>query len=115
MRVILPDGAYSEQEGKQLPPGRDEFASAADRQFLFNLITIVLIVPALICLTIDLLISGSFTWSLLVLGSLAAVWVVFVSPLLLRKRVFPLWIVFDMLAIAGLLALIETFSPAEGW
>ncbi|MBN1267913.1 MAG: hypothetical protein JXA25_20645 [Anaerolineales bacterium] len=113
--VIVPDGVDQVQEGRLLPPGRDEYSTSTDRQLIFYLITIALAVPALISLTINLLINSRVTWSLVVVGSLAAAWVVFVSPLLYRRRVFPLWIVFDMLAAAGLLYLIETTVPTKGW
>jgi len=113
--AVKQDGNVELKQGRRLPHRRDEYPTRADRQLLFNLITIALAVPALISLAINLLINNSITWSLVVMGSLAAAWVVFVSPLLTRRRTFPLWIVFDMLAAAGLLYLIEFTSPIKGW
>ncbi len=113
--VILPHGAVVQTREKKLPPGRDEYPARADRQLWFWLATVVLLTPALISLTINMLVDGRLTWSLVVIGSLAAAWVLFVSPLLYHRRVFPLWIVCDILAVSGLLYLIEVYSHRTGW
>lgn len=113
--VVLPPGLSKDAGGKTLPPDTDEYSNRADRQLWFRLTTIVLLTPALLSLTINLMIDAELTWSIVVMASMAAIWVVFVSPLLYRRRLYSLWIVLDTLAAAGLLYLIEVFTGRAGW
>jgi hypothetical protein len=76
------------------------------RFFAWEIVTVSLLAPSLICLFINLSVEHSITWSALPLASLALVWILTTLPLLFFKR--PIVIVAgEVVTIMGFLAFID--------
>lgn len=100
---------------RAFPERRDILEHAFDRQLWVQVVSVLLAVPAVICLVANILVSNAVTWSLYVIGGMAVSWVFCVSPFLFKKYFPLLWIVAGTLATLGYLYLIEILSPGEGW
>ena len=96
-------------------PERRELGHAFDRDLWIQIVSVILAVPAIICLVANLLVSNHVTWSPYVIGALAVVWMFCVSPFLFKKYFPLLWIVANTLVALGYLFLIEFLSQTGGW
>lgn len=108
----------AEQPGEDVrayPERRDVLEHAFDRDLWIQVVSVLLAVPAVICLVANLLVSNAVTWSLYVIGGLAVGWMFCVSPFLFKKYFPLLWIVANTAATLGYLYLIEHLSPGDGW
>lgn len=86
-----------------------------DKNLWIKLISIILVAPVLISITINYVFGNALTWSLYVAGSLGIAWVWLVSPFLYQRNFAPRWITIDALALLGFFYLIEYLSTSHGW
>ncbi len=113
--AVVNPAELPEESSRAFPERRDVLANAFDRQLWIQVVSVLLAVPAVICLVANILVSNSVTWSLYVIGGMAVSWVFCVSPFLFKKYFPLLWIVAGTLATLGYLYLIEILSPGDGW
>ncbi len=113
--VVLPAGLRSPAANGSLPQQRDVAVSAFDKRLWIQVVSIVMVIPALISVVLDAISGDGLTWSLYVAASLGAVWVWCVSPFLYRRNIVPLWIALDTAALLGLLYVVNGLPPSGGW
>jgi hypothetical protein len=114
VEVINPAETAQGEVPRVFPRQRDS-AEAFDRDLWIKLVSVVLVLPAVICFVSNMLVRPDVFWSLYVAGALAVGWTFCVSPFISR-RYFPLlWIVANTLASAGYLYLVEVLSHGNGW
>jgi hypothetical protein len=115
IQVINPAELMAFDEGGAFPKRKEPLESAFDKGLWIKLVTIILAVPAVICIVSNMLVFTEVSWSLYVVGGLVVGWTFCVSPFLF-KRYFPLlWIVANTVASLGYLYLIEVLSQNRGW
>ena len=115
VEVVLPAALVEPATGNSLPQQRDIVASAFDRKLWIQVVSVLMAVPALMCVVINAVLGEGMTWSLYVVASLGTAWVWCVSPFLYRRNIVPLWITIDATAFLGLLYVIDYLWPAAGW
>jgi len=88
------------------PLGENKF----DRRGFAMLFAILLMIPALITLTINLLVNKTVSWSLITAGSLALLFVWFGLPLISKRVKFTLLLCLDIISVFAYLFLIEQIT-----
>ena len=115
VEVVLPASLLEPATGSSLPQQRDTVASAFDKKLWIQVVSVLLAIPALMCVVINAVFGEGLTWSLYVVASLGTAWVWCVSPFLYRRNIVPLWIAIDATAFLGLLYVIDYLWSAAGW
>ena len=92
-------------------PRQSEFIDLSRKKRLtFLLFSVTLALPAAVCMAVNFMVNGGFTWSYYVLGSVAVFWVLFVLPFFLPRRSEFVCLVLDYLVINGFLYGIQMFT-----
>ncbi len=99
---------------KPFPVRTPEQTLRLNHRYAVSLLTFLLLVPAAICLLIDM-IGGGVSWSIYPAGVLALIWIVFTVPLLMRRHRLYSTILITGAALAGYLFMCERLSPSAGW
>lgn len=82
----------------------------------FFLLSMVLALPAAVCMAVNYVVNGGFSWSYYVLGSVGTFWVLFLLPFFLPKRSELLCLLLDYLTVNGLLYGIQRLAgPEKNW
>ena len=115
IEVVLPAALLEPATGNRLPQQRDVVVSAFDKKLWIQVVSVLMAIPALMCVVINAVFGEGLTWSLYVVASLGTAWVWCVSPFLYRRNIVPLWITIDATAFLGLLYVIDYLWPAAGW
>ncbi len=115
VEVVLPESIRSTMANGSLPQQRDAVVSDFDKSLWIQVVSVLMFIPALVSLVIDGVFGQGFTWSLYVAATLATVWVWCVSPFLYRRNIVPLWIATDMVAMLGLLYVVDAISHTGNW
>ncbi len=97
------------------PPPAESLEEKGSRRYAVVLGSILLGLPAALCLLVNLLLGGRITWSAYVVGALGMLWVCILSPVVLRRAVLPFCIAADSAALALYLLLIYLWSGRGGW
>lgn len=113
--VMLPPHLRKPDSGAALPLQRDVVPNTFDKTLWIQVVTALMVIPALLSVVINAAFGDGLTWSPYVLASLAAVWVWCVSPFLYRRNVVPLWIAIDEAALLGLLYVVNALPPDSNW
>lgn len=113
--VRNPREPYDKKYPKPFPSQLDIFAPTDDKPLIAAIISIVLALPAAICLACDIAYTKGAGWSVLVIGAMAALWVFIVPALFVRRhRILKLGIL-DTGALLGYLWVIERFATHGLW
>jgi hypothetical protein len=115
VRVVLPPSLRGAAADSTPPKQRDVAETAFDKSLWIQVVTVLMAIPALVCVVVNVAFGEGLTWSLYVIAILGAVWVWCVSPFLYRRNVVPLWIALDAVALLGLLYLVASLSRAGNW
>lgn len=100
---------------KPFPDRIDLFAPQSGRGFTAGVVTLLLALPAAVCLACDAVYTRWAGWSLLVAGALAMIWV-FAVPALLIRRHRVLWAgLLDGAAVLSYLWLVERYVAPGVW
>ena len=105
--VINPKKPWREPESFPYPRHLEPVRERANRVFFASVASLILCVPAAVTLLCDLLPDGELTWSGLVAGALALVFVWFLVPLYCRRYYLLRLIALDCAAALAYLKLIE--------
>ncbi len=115
VRVVLPPSLRGNSDASTQPRKHDIAESVFDKRLWIQVISALMVIPALLSLLLNALSGTGLSWSLYVATGLGAVWVWCVSPFLFRRNIVPLWIAIDSVALLGLLAVVNALSPRPGW
>lgn len=111
--VHNPAAPYDPRTPKPYKKHTEAQALQVNRRYIFGLITSALLIPAGICLVLDLLLSGGISWSLYPVGALCLLWIALCVPVLVRKYRVYVTISIASLALCGYLWLVEFLSSTE--
>ena len=85
------------------------------KRFLMLLCGLLLLLPAVLCLLVDLLAGSGLTWSIYSSGALALLFLAAAVPILLpRHRVYAS-LAIDFIGLSGYLKMVETVSHSGNW
>lgn len=96
--------------GPAYPRQRELIDLSKKKRLTFLLFSVVLALPAAVCMAVNFMVNGGFTWSYYVLGSVVTFWVLFVVPFFLPRRSEFLCLLLDYLVVNGLLYGIQRLS-----
>ena len=85
------------------------------KRFLLLLSALMLLLPAALCLVIDLLLTGAFTWSLYAAGALILLFITVAVPLLVRRSRAYFSVGTAFVCLNLYLFLVERQSGTQGW
>ena len=106
---------YNPRVPKPFPMRTQEQNLQMDRRYLLGLISMAMLLPAALCMVLDLFFGGRITWSLYPVGALVLLFVALAVPILVKKHRIYVTIAIDALVLLGYLKLVELLSNAEGW
>lgn len=115
VRVVLPPSLRSNTARVPRPQQRDVAEGAFNKSLWIQVVSVLMAMPALVCVVINAASGEGLSWSLYVVAGLGTVWVWCISPFLYHRNIVPLWITTDALALIGLLYVIDALSPSPGW
>ena len=114
VEVINPANPWKEPRSRPYPDYFDTVMRGVDRRYFCLLAAVMAMIPVIICLLIDIFTSGDMTWSSYVLGAVIVLMVVVLVPISAKRKVYR-YLLYDMLAIAGYLFLIDNKSGGMNW
>ena len=88
VEVINSRQPYDEKAARPYPRQLDPINDRINRHFIAAILSICLAFPAVICVVINLILSGQTSWSLVVAGAMTLIWLSFVPYFLYRKPSF---------------------------
>ena len=114
VEVVNPAKPWTEPEALPYSDNAERIRRI-DRRYLAGLISLVLLIPAVVCMFCDIL-DGRLSWSLLVTGALLNVFVIFLIPMMLHRPSALLLIALDTVSTSAYLLLIRIACglPASG-
>lgn len=112
--VFDPAEPFDDDTPKAYPVRNLDQTLLASRRYAITLLSVLLLIPAGLCLVIDL-ISGGITWSVYPAGVLVLTWMAVVVPLLMKRHRLYTTLLITGAALAGYLYMIEQLSNTEGW
>ena len=114
VEVINPANPWKEPKNRPYPDYFDTVMRGVDRRYFCLLAAVLGMIPVLICFLIDLFTSGDMTWSSYVLGAAIVLMVVILVPISAKRKVYR-YLLYDLLAIAGYLLLIDYKHGGIDW
>ncbi len=113
--VHNPRQPFDAKAPRPFPARIDLFEPTDNRGFAAAIITLVLALPAIVCLACDLAYTPGSGWSMLVVGAMAMLWVFIVPALFFRRHPILCGVVLDTSAVLGYLYLVERFAARGDW
>jgi hypothetical protein len=113
--VQNPVHPFDPRTPKPYPVRTKEQDLEMDRRYLLGLISTAVLMPAGLCILIDLLFGGGITWSLYPVGALALLFVALAVPIIVKKHRIYITISMDSLVLLGYLRMVELLSGQVGW
>ena len=113
--VQNPIHPYNPRTPKPFPVRTQEQNLQMDRRYLLGLISMAMLLPAALCMVINLFFGGRITWSLYPVGALVLLFVALAVPILVKKNRIYITIASDALVLLGYLKMVELLSTVEGW
>lgn len=113
--VQNPRQPFDRKAPQPFPARLDLFRPQSDRGFIAAILTLVLLLPAAICLACDVAYTSSAGWSMLVIGAVAMLWVFIVPALFIRRHPILFGLILDTAALLGYLFVVERFAARGLW
>lgn len=110
-----PHQPFDSAAPKPFPARLDLFTPQDNRWFVAAIVTLVLFLPAAICLACDIAYTSGAGWSMLVTGAMGMLWVFILPPLFIRKHRILFGGILDTAALLGYLWLVEHFIAPGLW
>ena len=114
-RSAEPRQPFDRKAPQPFPARLDLFRPQSDRGFIAAILTLVLLLPAAICLACDVAYTSSAGWSMLVIGAVAMLWVFIVPALFIRRHPILFGLILDTAALLGYLFVVERFAARGLW
>ena len=108
--VHNPRQPYDRRIPKPFPNRLDLFEPEDNRGFAAAITTLLLALPAAICLACDVAYTRGAGWSMLVTGAMAMLWVFIVPPIFLRRHKVLFCGTLDTAAVLGYLWMVEHYA-----
>ena len=111
--VVNPRAPWREPSERPYPSSLETIMKRIDRRYVASLIGVFFLIPVFVCIICNLLTSHAITWSAIVAGACAMIFVWGALPLFCAK---PRWLTLfaaDFLAVALLLLLVERMTGAH--
>lgn len=115
VEVINPLQPYDDKALRPFPKRLDPINERINRRFTASIISICLASPAVFCVVINVILDGQATWSLLVAGALALLWVLVVPYFIYQNPTVIKVFLPATLAILLYLLLISSLLPDGRW
>lgn len=96
-------------------PNRVVLPPEADRRYIAFIISMVMLIPNIVCGAVNLIMPSSTSWSVYVMACSLPVWTLFVVPFLMKKINGYLILTFDALAISASVFLFTFMLKQVGW
>ena len=113
--VHNPRQPYDRKIPKPFPNRLDLFEPEDNRGFAAAITTLLLALPAAICLACDVAYTRGAGWSMLVTGAMAMLWVFIVPPIFLRRHKVLFCGTLDTAAVLGYLWMVEHYAAKGSW
>lgn len=113
--VYNPRQPFDPKAPKPFPARIDLFTPSDNRGFIALIVTLVLALPAAICLACDIAYTRGWGWSMLVVGAMAMLWVFIVPALFIRRHPVLFGVVLDTGAVLGYTWLVQHFAAPGDW
>ncbi len=113
--VINPNQLYNEDAKPLYPPHKQHADLQANKRVTVALISVLLALPASVCLVCNYVIDTRLTWSMYVLGTMAFLWTVIIPPYLLRRNRELMTVIIGGISSCAFLRFLEEVSPVKGW
>jgi len=113
--VVNPANPWKEPEVRPYPKRVETIMRHVDIRYIGFLSSLLLLIPALICMLNDWLVHQSITWSAYVAGGLLVVFTAVLLPMMVRKRKAMLLLWLDMGSVLLLLWMIERGTGGGNW
>ncbi len=110
-----PKQKWREPEIKPYPNRVEQIMKKVNRKYVVSLIAELLLIPAIIPVITNLVISHQITWSAYVVGGVVCAFFLAVFPLLYEIPKPYLYLVIDTLVLVGYIALIAYSSGGMNW
>lgn len=109
-----PAQPFNENAPKAFPARTPEQRLRINRRYAVSLLSLLLLVPAGICLLIDI-ISDGISWSIYPAGVLVLIWIAVVIPLFIPRHRLYSSILINGATLALYLYMVELLSTHQGW
>ena len=113
--VLNPRQPYERKTPRPFPNHLELFEPEDDRGFAAAIITLLLALPAAICLACDVAYTRGAGWSMLVVGAMAMLWMFIVPPAFIRRHTVLLCGTLDAAAVLGYLWMVEHYAAKGSW
>jgi hypothetical protein len=113
--ILNPRQPFDERARRPYPSRLDPITARINKQFIAAIISIALVFPAALVITIDLIYSDRADWSLVVSGALAMIWCFLCPYFLMKKPSFIKITIPAILSILAFLFLIDRIYLSVNW
>lgn len=113
--VLNPNQIYNEDIKPPYPLQAQRVDIRENKRVTVALISVLLALPASICMVCNFIIDARLTWSLYVLGAMAFLWTIIIPPYLLRRNKEMMTIMIGTLSMCAFLRFVEELSVIKGW
>ena len=115
--VVNPVKTEELPENKERPYAkrRDTIKNIMDRQFIASVISILYLLPIVICIAVDFKLKGAMTWSWISTISVILCWAVIFLPYLIEKNLTVLYLAIDLTLIISLFLAIGWYTDTSNW
>lgn len=114
MELQQESGVTTEAE-RPYPKRRDSLKNIVDRSFVVSVASILYAIPLLVCLLVDWMLDGVFSWSVIATVGIFLSWGIFFLPVLLEKKYFALYTAADLGLLLVLFVTIGWYTGNYGW
>ncbi len=97
------------------PKRRDTIKNIIDRKFIISVMSIIYLLPIVICIAVDTLLRGRMTWSVISTVSVVLCWVIVFLPYLLDKELAMFYTSIDLIVLVGLFFSIAWYVGNYRW
>ncbi len=112
---VDPHQSQNDPQPRPYPARTQEQTLHLNRKYLITLMSVLLLLPALLCAVIDLLLGGGLSWSIYPSAALALLWIAVIVPLSMKKNRTYTSLVVDYFTINGYLYMVQQFDSNGRW
>lgn len=112
--VINPNAAHG-QDAPPPFPERLDIPESVNRRFSAFMVSVVMLIPNIVCLLVNLIFDRSHMWTLWVNSTSALIWAIFVSPFLWKKPRGWQIVIVDAASVIGYTYVFYYFEKTSGW
>jgi len=111
----MKDKTMPEDMERPYPKRRDTLKNIIDRKFIISVISILYLLPIIICIAVDVTLQKSMTWSVISTASVILCWAIIFLPYILEKRFASVYLTMDLALMAVLFSAIAWYINDYDW